>query len=165
PPADKMINEFPSFSFFLSDLHPHVMGIPFFLLAMALAFSAVKSSLSGPMVFGGRRIFQIFHWFFFMLVFGGLFFMNSWDFPTLILLLGFCLAFQQWWSSERNFISWLKAISFLGAPIVLGWVILYFPFLLRLQSQAQGIGFVRDRTDIYHFFVIFGFFMVMIIPP
>ena len=42
--TDKMINEFPSFSFLLSDLHPHVMAIPFVLLATAVSYNVIKSS-------------------------------------------------------------------------------------------------------------------------
>lgn len=36
---DYTINEFPSFSFLLGDLHPHLLALPFVLVAVALAYS------------------------------------------------------------------------------------------------------------------------------
>jgi YYY domain-containing protein len=162
--TDKMINEFPSFSFFLSDLHPHVMGIPFVLLAIALSFNIIKSSASGLGVFGGQKFWQITQMFFLALVFGGLSFLNSWDFPTLLLLFGVCLSFQQWWTEPESLKSWFVSMVSICLPIVLGSLLLYFPFYFRLQSQAQGIGLVSDRTDIYYLIILFGVFLIVIVP-
>ncbi len=162
--TDKMINEFPSFSFFLSDLHPHVMGIPFVLLAMALSFNVIKSSAAGLSVFGGQRFWQITQMFLMALVFGGLSFLNSWDFPTLLLLFGICLSFQQWWVGPTNVKSWFVCMVSVCLPVVLGSVFLYFPFYFRLQSQAQGIGLVNDRTDIYYLIILFGVFLIVVVP-
>jgi YYY domain-containing protein len=163
--TDKMINEFPSFSFFLSDLHPHVMAIPFVLLALALAFNLLKATQPDLQVFGGRRSWQIFQWVLFGIVFGGLSFLNSWDFPTFTFLLGLCLFLQQWWASESDFVDWFKRVAAVGIPIVVVAFLLYAPFYLRFQSQAQGVGLVTgDRTDLYHLVVIFGFFFVILLP-
>jgi YYY domain-containing protein len=162
--TDKMINEFPSFSFFLSDLHPHVMGIPFVILATALSFNIIKSSASGFGVFGGQRFWQVTQMFLLALVFGGLSFLNSWDFPTLLLLFGICLSFQQWWAGPASFKSWVVSMVSICLPIALGSLILYFPFYLKLQSQAQGMALVGDRTDIYYLFILFGVFFIVVIP-
>src|SRR5579859_3808679 len=136
--TDKLINEFPAFSFFLSDLHPHVMAIPFVLLALALAFNLLKSPAPGPKVFAGERVWQGLQWVLLALAFGGLGFLNSWDFPTMTFLLGLCLFLQQWWSNEPEFSVWFKSVAWVGIPIVLGAFFLYMPFYVRLQSQAQG---------------------------
>ena len=164
PPTDKLINEFPSFSFFLSDLHPHVMAIPFVLLAVAVAYNLLKAPLPSLGVFGGQKLWQYAQWIFIALVFGALSFFNSWDFPTLMLLLGICLFLQQWWNNERKFEVWMRAVVLLGVPIVIGTFALYAPFFLKFQSQAKGLGIVTDRTDLYYLAVIFGFFFTILIP-
>ena len=164
PPTDKLINEFPSFSFFLSDLHPHVMAIPFVLLAVATAFNLLKAPLPGLGLFGGQRPWQVFQWGLVALVFGALSFMNSWDFPTFMFLLGLCLFLQQWWSNEKNFMVWAKAVVLVGVPIVFAAFLFYIPFYAKFQSQAKGLGIVRDRTDLYYLAVIFGLFFILEIP-
>ncbi len=164
PPTDKLINEFPSFSFFLSDLHPHVMAIPFVLLSVAVAFNFLKAPLPGLALFGGQRPWQWLQWGLTALVFGALSFMNSWDFPTFMLLLGICLFLQQWWSNEKSFNVWARSVVLVGVPIVIGAFLLYLPFYVRFQSQAKGIGIVKDRTDLYYLAVIFGLFFILEIP-
>ncbi len=164
PPTDKLINEFPSFSFFLSDLHPHVMAIPFVLLAITVAFNLLKSPYPGLGVFSFRPIWQGIQWILLMVLFGGLSMLNSWDFPTLMLLLGVCLALQQWWANEKDFKQWLISTALVGIPVVIGSFLLYLPFYLKFQSQAKGLGFVQDRTDLYYVGIIFGSFLVVLIP-
>lgn len=164
PPSDKLINEFPSFSFFLSDLHPHVMAIPFVLLAIAVAFNLLKAPLPGFALFGGQRVWQVGQWVLIALIFGSLSFFNSWDFPTFMFLLGVCLFLQQWWANEKKWEIFVKAVVFLGVPIVIASFALYSPFFLKFQSQARGLGIVKDRTDLYYLFVIFGAFFTILIP-
>jgi YYY domain-containing protein len=164
PPSDKLINEFPSFSFFLSDLHPHVMAIPFVLLAIAVAYNLLKAPLPGFALFGGQRVWQVGQWVLIALVIGSLSFFNSWDFPTFMFLLGVCLFLQQWWANEKKFAVFAKAVLILGVPIVIAAFAFYAPFFLKFQSQARGLGMVHDRTDLYYLIVIFGAFFTILIP-
>ncbi len=41
----EVISEFPAFSFMLGDMHPHVMALPFGLLALALALNILKQDI------------------------------------------------------------------------------------------------------------------------
>ena len=72
------ITEFPSFSFILGDLHPHVMSLPFLILALALGLRTLASGET----FGLRWVrdnkvgFAVI-----ALCIGGLGFLNSWDLP------------------------------------------------------------------------------------
>lgn len=77
--ADYTITEFPFFSFMLGDLHPHVMALPFGLLALAFALN-VLFGRDPPTRWNLRR--QAPGLFLTVLVLGALGFLNSWDFPT-----------------------------------------------------------------------------------
>ena len=79
--------------------------------------------------------------------------MNSWDFPTFTFLLGLCLFLQQWWNNEKDFLLWFKSVALVGLPIVVGAFLLYIPFYIRFQSQAQGFGSLAVELR----FIIFGF--------
>ncbi len=162
--TDKLINEFPSFSFFLADLHPHVMAIPFVLMAVAFCFNLLKAPLPGLEVFGGRRPWQIAQWVLLAVMFGSLGFFNSWDYPTLMLLLGGCLLLQQAWTASKDGPNWLRQTALVGLPVVAATFLLFLPFYLRFQSQAKGLGLVKTRTDLYYLFVIFGIFLIFVIP-
>jgi YYY domain-containing protein len=77
------ITEFPFFSFWLGDMHPHVMALPFGLLALALALQTIARP-SAPTFAQGRR-----GWIELALtgiILGSLYTINSWDFPTYVLL-------------------------------------------------------------------------------
>jgi YYY domain-containing protein len=83
------ITEFPFFSFWLGDMHPHVMALPFGLLALALALS----TLARPDVprFGQGRE----GWILLVIsgvVLGSLYVINSWDLPTYLILFVAALA-------------------------------------------------------------------------
>jgi YYY domain-containing protein len=85
------ITEFPFFSFWLGDMHPHVMALPFGLLAMALALN----TLARPELpaFGTTRR----GWFELIatgVVLGSLYVINSWDLPTYLLLFAAVLALR-----------------------------------------------------------------------
>lgn len=55
----EVIDEFPSFSFLLGDLHPHVLALPFDLLALAIALNLLgtrRRSFDGLASFLGKRL-------------------------------------------------------------------------------------------------------------
>lgn len=160
PPKDKLINEFPSFSFFLSDMHPHVMAIPFVLLAMGFALNVLKAPLSGWELFGRRRWWQVFQGFLLAMTFGALGFLNSWDYPTYLLLLAICLGFQVSWSGVQEAKAWWLQMVKVGLPVAAGSFLLYLPFYLKFQSQAEGLGLSRQRTGLYFFLILFGVFLL-----
>lgn len=164
PPSDKMINEFPAFSFFLSDLHPHVMGIPLVLLAIAFSLNLLKSTLPGLQVFSGNGAWRWTQLVLAAIVFGGLSFMNVADFPTFLGLFLLCLFFQQWWTVGDHFTLWAKSVGQVAVPLAALSVVFYLPFYAKYQSQVQGIGLVHDRTDLYYLVVIFGLFFAVLLP-
>lgn len=83
PPVDT-INEFPAFSFVLGDLHPHVLALPFTVVAIYLALS-LFTSLRGCTLWTWSNAVRVTAagW-----VAGSLYMLNSWDYPTYLLVIG-----------------------------------------------------------------------------
>ena len=131
---DYTITESPSFSFVLGDLHPHVMSIPFVLLALGLGLQALRSQEA----FGTRWIRT--HPLPFLLIvvsLGALGFLNSWDLPTsvaIFLSLTLLASYRVWgrWDWER-FRDWA---IFAGVLAGLS-LVLFLPFLPGPQYPGQ----------------------------
>ncbi|HCU56990.1 MAG TPA: hypothetical protein DF984_01960 [Anaerolineaceae bacterium] len=156
------IDEFPAFSFVLGDLHPHVLVMPFVMLAVGLAFNIFRGGMDGE-----QRIFGIsipYQWDVFLLsavLMGGIAFLNTWDLPVYFALLvgAFVIrrVYKAGWSWDR-FGDLLK----LAIPLGVLSLLLYLPFLLSFQSQAGGImpNLVYPTRGLY-LWVMFGPFLVL----
>lgn len=141
------ITEMPAFSFILGDMHPHVLGLPFVFLALAVALHWLTwahdlapelgpgrwelglplGALAPDLALSG-------------LVLGGLSFLNTWDFPIYLFVAAAALAAglgarHGWAALVRR---WPLVAAFAGALAVAG-LGLYLPFYLTLQSQAGGL--------------------------
>ena len=137
-----VINEFPAFSFLLADLHPHVLAMPFFLLAASLALNLFLGGGQGK-----TRLFSIelglskesFALAAFAL--GSLVFLNTWDIlPTVALFAG-AYALARWKADGGRANYYVKlATDFLVMGVALGIAsfVLYLPFFLGFSSQAGG---------------------------
>ena len=78
----EIIDEFPFFSYLLGDLHPHVLAMPFGLLAAALGLNLYLGGWQGATVILGFKIPVRKQGLILMaVVLGGLAFLNTWDFP------------------------------------------------------------------------------------
>lgn len=145
------IDETPIFSFLHADLHPHVMGLPFVVLAVAVALQWL---LEGQQAFKPRpavtwRDFkqwaadfkpELIRLGLTGLVLGSLSFLNTWDFPMYVFLtvvafaggLGLQLGWRAVWQK------WFYPAFFaVGAGAIGG--LLYLPYYLTAQSQVEGI--------------------------
>lgn len=158
----ELIDEFPAFSFVLGDLHPHVLSMPFVMLAMGLALNLYLGNAGkrAPPNLLGLNI-QWDQLLFAAVLLGALGFLNIWDFPIYVGL--FALAYvvreaqaNSWsWKSLQDFIILVLALGFSGIAI-------YLPFYLGFTSQAGGIlPNLLNPTRGVQFWVMFG---VLLIP-
>src|SRR3954447_15349680 len=130
------INEFPSFSFLLGDLHAHVLALPFTVLALAFALQIALRGPRGDVVW--RAVLEALT---IGLAVGSLYAINSWSYPVAAGILA------------ASVITWVRSDGQhrKGYPIV--WLvlvlvasfILILPFLLHFDPEARGIGFVHVR--------------------
>jgi YYY domain-containing protein len=141
------INEFPFFTAFLSDLHPHFVAMPFELLVLALVGAHVLSrgaTLRSPFTQGLAAIGL-----------GGLLVINTWDIaPFWLLYIGlseYAAHFCEW---RRR---WLLAAAtpFVGA-------LLYAPYFIGYGGPPLGLGIASDHTPLGSLLVMFSWAIVLL---
>ena len=134
-----VINEFPAFSYILGDLHPHVLSMPFVLLAVAVALNLFLGGWRGQidLYFGQLHINKT-GFLLMALLLGGLAFLNTWD----ILIAGALIVFsyalarvrEAGWGWER-----IEDALLLGIPVMVTAYVMYLPFFIGFDSQAGGL--------------------------
>jgi YYY domain-containing protein len=135
----EIIDEFPFFSFLHADLHPHVLAIPFGLLAIASALNLLLGGWRGELNLLGLRLHVNRTGFAFLgLLLGGLAFLNTWDIlVAAVLVVGaYVLARVRGsgWGWERG-----EDLFVLGIPLGILSFILYLPFYVGFSSQLGGV--------------------------
>jgi YYY domain-containing protein len=125
-----VITETPQFSYVLADLHPHVMALPFVMLALSLATA---------LVLRGRPLLMWEHLLYAVYV-GGLLFLNSWDALLLVLLVSAevlrRLLVNRTGGFTRTDLFGIVRFS----ALLFGFTLLFYaPFLISFRSQAGGI--------------------------
>ena len=158
----EIIDEFPFFSFLLGDMHPHVLALPFGLLALAAAFNLLRAARRalparawhGLLVPAERVDEGVLGYVLTLLVVGALGFLNSWDFPTygFIVMAAWVVAI---WSAQIRLPRDLW-VALLGIPF---WSIaLFAPFYVGFRSQAQGLGLVpwAIHTRLHQYLIYVG---------
>jgi YYY domain-containing protein len=142
-----VIDEFPFFSFLLSDLHPHVLALPFAFLAMTLVLNLLLGGGGGQIRWLGLPLRL--NWIFFgfaAFALGAMGFLNTWDFPFYVALFAGAYAVTGWQNKgskedlDRPSL-WKAAKDFFSIGLALGLTggLLYLPFYIGFSSQAGGI--------------------------
>jgi uncharacterized membrane protein len=126
------IHEFPIYSFVVSDLHGHVLDIPFVLLIVALSLS----------IFIEKQL-KLFHLIFISFLLSVMYMTNAWDGFIYLLLILFVIFFvnvskMNWKDLFSNsfFYPLLKKILVL----VVGFLAFSLPFSLNFKPFVSGIG-------------------------
>jgi uncharacterized membrane protein len=188
----EVIDEFPFFSFLLGDMHPHVLALPFVLLAVGLALNLLLGARNWKLEAGNSilearssklgispsiQLLVSSFWrslgaatglgtpgiILYAVAFGALGFLNTWDFPIYVALAALAFGVGL---ALTNGLTWavVGRSSLVGATfLVLGWL-LYLPFYVGFQSQLGGIlPNLLFPTRLSQYFVMFGPFLVVAI--
>ncbi len=179
------IDEFPFFSFMLGDNHPHVLALPFVLMAIALALNLLRwaSERTGKRAdvsLGPLRPRDGARLALYALALGALGFLNTWDFPIYLGLtvLAYGLGLHIASKGEENDApsilhspssilhspsSILIKMVVLGVGLLASGIILYLPFYLGFQSQAGGLlPYLLPPTRLPQYLVMFGPFIFIV---
>jgi len=147
---DKTIHEFPIYSFIVSDLHAHLINLPFVLLFIgglfAYALSLNKKNYSE--IFSYKVLPVGF-------ILGIMFMTSTWDFgnyflATNVVLL--TLAIKNHGISPR--VLWIAGRIIL---IIVISLITALPFILNFESIAEGVKFVTSHSPLWQLAILWGF--------
>lgn len=164
---DKTIHEFPIYSFVVSDLHAHVINIPFVLTILALILMMLiraiddineNKSLRKPWEFTPQLAAIAF------LI--GIFQMsNYWDFPIYLTVTGFILLYINLIRYNFSITSWTYT-AVQGIVIVAVSMLVSLPFTINFVNITNGIGRTHSSSPFYQLMVLWGyqiFFVVFFI--
>jgi YYY domain-containing protein len=167
------IDEFPFFSFLLGDNHPHVLALPFVLLALALALNLLRrqqvvnverknrASWWNPIATcldGDWALFILC-----ALILGALGFLNTWDFPIYLGLTVLAYGVGCYAATGQMNREWIRRAVTLGVGLLLAGVFLYLPFYIGFSSQAGGVlPYLLPPTRLPQYLVMFGPFIFIV---
>lgn len=178
---DYTINEFPIFSFLLGDLHPHVLALPFVVLAVGLAYAWLirppllfrwalgEATLPGPRA-RWRRAIPFLELVPGALLLGSLYFLNSWDFPAYFVLAQAAAVGGACFVAPGVGRSWVKTAGVVALVGALA-IVLFLPFHLTFRPPVLGdatgplpIGLVAQRSFLNQFVQFWGVQLALLIP-
>ena len=163
------IHEFPFFSFLYGDLHPHVLALPFTMVAPVVALAFVLSYRNRP-AYEARNIGPApVNWLRPLLrfptlpllllggfVLGFLRTANTWDYPTYALLLGGAVVLVEHRGLIRLEIpAWVR-LGAAGIGLYLVGRITFAPYLDHYQSFFLGVNSTEFQTPLWQYLVIHG---------
>lgn len=178
----EVIDEFPFFSFLLGDLHPHVLALPYGLLALAVALNLMLMPPISPRLISEttRELLDKTdrepEWFsqaipviasqvltlrtlLTALIVGALGMLNTWDIVTYGIVIAAAFAIAQYRAhGKASGWMWVSAAAYL-AVVFVGGAVLFLPFYLGFSSQAQGIMPQLTKTPWYQYLIMFGLFI------
>lgn len=143
----EVINEFPMFSYVLADNHPHVMALPFLVLAFGAALNIALSKRRPAwqqVIFYGVTV-------------GALIFLNTWDTPVAIAALVGAEGLRRLRASGALTLGDWGYMLLFGALMCGITLLTYFPFLVGFQSQLGGVlPNLIHPTRFSQYFLTFG---------
>ena len=170
------IHEFPIYSFVVSDLHGHVLDIPFVLLTISVVFA----------FFVGKKL-NLLKLIFISFLLSVTYMTNAWD-GLIYLLLGIIvLAFLNFYKGHKKLdFSGLNIYNFFFSlvTVLLGFIAFSIPFSINFKPFISGIGlicapkFLTDlgsfgpflfetnhcqRSPVWQLLVLYGFFYFFVI--
>lgn len=164
------IHEFPNYSFVVSDLHGHVLGIPIILTIVAILFHD----------FTTKTHFSIKKTLLLSYLIATAYMTNALDGPIYLLLVGAVLFVQSYMLHRKLVEAGRKILLHLGI-LVGGFIIFTLPFSLHFNSFVSGIGILCapdfllslekigpflfepdhcQRSPLWQLFILHGFFWI-----
>ena len=156
PEIGHHITEFPFFSFLFADLHAHMIVIPFSLLAVGLALSllvGLRTATLRGLALGGVAL---------ALALGSLWAINSWDYPTYVILAVVLMAVGAYLRPGKP-LRRLAIFFALAAGTVLLSILAFLPFHASYHPFPTGLDVSKWQTPLLNYLGIHGLFLFLIV--
>ena len=152
------ITEFPFFTFLYADLHAHMIALPF--AALALGLSIVAFMRAGMVKLSNAE--TIIALVLLGITVGSLRLINSWDYPTqLILAGGFILAGEYFFGQRGKLLGLVYAGVKFAFVAIVGYVV-YLPFHANFELFNNGIELSQFQTSLWRYLLIHALFVFAI---
>ncbi len=149
------IDEFPAFSFLLSDNHPHVLALPFAVMLIGLALNVL-------LVGRDPTRYEIL---LYSICIGGLVFLNTWDGPIYVFAIIGAEALRRLFHNGTGRLylrDWFSLVK-MGVAFTVIVLLAYAPFFIGFRSQASGfLPNLIHPTAFQRFFIMFGPFVLIL---
>ncbi|MGH2608203.1 MAG: DUF2298 domain-containing protein, partial [Tepidiformaceae bacterium] len=148
------ITEFPYFSLLFADLHPHLMGLPFFGLAIALPIAYVANAREGLRARGWLLAALM------GLALGLVRTVHTWDFPAAVLLVVAGIGVGQLFAPGR----WQQRFWDGTAHLILAATVLtiaFAPYTAHFEVFNSGVIRAKETTEPQQYFAQFGIFLLV----
>ena len=152
------ITEFPFFTFLFADLHAHLIVIPFALLSVSLTFALYTKILKNDSYYGQFLLALLLG-----IILGSIRIINTWDFPTQLLLSTFIIFFGYLLYSKKTRLERLSLSALLVFFVILCSYVPFIPFHQNYELFNDGITRNRFYTQLTDFININMFFLFVLI--
>jgi len=182
------IEEFPFFTFLYADLHAHLIALPFTLLALGLAVAAirgvsrrrargqrsrvslwrgsVRETVENVWLLAQERVdwAEVFMLGAMALVVGSLRPINSWDYPTYLLVVCVALALREYERHGRIDGQLLWSVAWRAGVVLALSYAFFWPFLSRYTTAYTSVErWKGPRTGLGSYLGIHGLFLFLIV--
>ena len=185
------INEFPFFTFLYADLHAHMIALPFALLILGLAVAVIRQRArkggAGESLMeavgaldaqgigdwlrqAGKALARKVDWGEALLlgvmglVVGAMRPINTWDYPTYLLVVGVALAIREYERRGRIDVAGLVAVGWRSGVVLALSYVFFLPFISRFATAYVSLErWKGPRTGLDRYLIIHGLFLWVIV--
>ncbi len=161
PPGNE-ITEFPFFTFLFADPHAHMLALPFTLLSVGAAASVVLGMARPGALESAWNPAQICRIAALGLVVGSLRLLNTWDYPTYLLLAMGAVALGEYIAQGGLSLSMLFRAGVKSALVFAVGYIAFLPYHLNYEAFFTGVEATTNTTALWQFLAIHGLFVFII---
>ena len=162
---DFTIQEFPFFSLLLGDLHPHLISIPFVLLALGMSLNLFLTPGAGR---PGWLLLHPLRWLLLAAVVGALGFINAWDLGFAVALVFVVIAVKLYRDQRLTLpFAAFKGLVATVLILTLGVAIygrFYFGTFSSQVDWSAPLGAAEFTTRPIHMLTVWGLFVVLLSP-